>query len=461
MGSAFRYWQLVTIDASGQQRTQEIASARAFFSDRFPQYTLTSNLEDAKVQQQLLELSQDQTNDKSCLAERCLLCFISWQIQQTCWQLQVQFGNAYGFTYRDLLPYVLDDDGNLTPTGSYQCLGRKILQTFDPTKSNLTNWVNIKVKQNPEINKFLLEFGIYRVTDWAILNDTSPKKLEQVLRDFHSLTPTEITYFAALFRSYTEIYKLQRLQQVSLGKKGICSQPTTPQLEQIAARLHQIGKQLDEETVLAELQILANYLREYRIYKRSGSLPTVEISQVEDADHNENSPRELWEFEEQNHQREFLELYRDQFLLCLEASFDIVLKNRVNKLETKKGDKAGIFLKALQLFHCQQMSMTEIAQSLGLRAQDAVTRLLKLKDFRADVQREFVKMLCDRVVDLAQNYSHPERIKQLEQELADIIHAQSTNLVREAEIKSRTVNNHLKNNLFSEKLCRYLDSFLR
>jgi hypothetical protein len=452
MMTAFRYWQLVTIDAAGKRQTQEITPAKDFFAEQFPEYTAKSDVPDTKVQRKLLQLSRDSSTKKCCLAERCLLCFISWHIEQVCWQLEAKFGHAHGFSHSDLLPYVLDDDGSLEQTGSYQCLGRKILLSFDPEKSNLSTWINLNVKQNSELNRFLLELGLYRVTDWAILNDTLPNKLKQILTEFHSLTSIEVAEFLALLKSYHEIYKLQRLQQSSLGKGRICSQPTAQQLQQISVCLESvIGQKLDNETVMTRLQKLAAYLREYRIYNQSRSLPNiseypVDIAAVENNDETENE------------QMEFLELYRQQFLDCLEIALNIVVTSWEKKLQRKKGNKSQLFLTALQLFHCQQMSMTEIAKKLELRAQDAVTRLLKLKDFRADVQREFVKILHERVIDLAHNYSHPERLKKLDQQLYSILNTQSSILFREAEIKSRTVNKNSPNNLFSEKLCRYLDS---
>jgi hypothetical protein len=452
MGIAFRYWQLVTIDATGKRKIQEITLAKAFFADQFPQYTPDNDVPDTEVQRELLKISQTDNTDRSLLAERCLLCLISWQIEQVCWQLEAQFGKAHGFNSNDLLPYVLDDDGKLEETGTYECLGRKILQSFDWEKSNLTTWINIKVKQHPELNQFLLDLGLYRVTDWAILNDTQPKKLQKILADFHSLTSKEIEHFLALLKSYHIIYKSQRLQECALGNKGICPQPTTQQLQQIAVRLQsQIGQTLDNQTVMVQLQELANYLREYRIYHKSGSLPTVaeypnDVADIKASDENENK------------QIEFLQLYRSQFWVCLDESLDIVVTSWVKKLQLKKGNKARNFLKALQLFHCEKMSMTDIARNLGLRAQDAVTRLLNLKDFRSDVQREFLQKLCDRVIDLAGNYSHPDKLKNLEHQLASILHSQSSVLFREAEIEAKTVKNNSPNSIFSKKLCRYLDS---
>ncbi len=54
------------------------------------------------------------------------------------------------------------------------------------------------------------------------------------------------------------------------------------------------------------------------------------------------------------------------------------------------------------------MSMAKIAKLLELRAQDAVTRLLKLKEFRTDVQQQLLVMLRSLVIELAKDYSTKE-----------------------------------------------------
>jgi hypothetical protein len=103
-----------------EKKLREITVAKAFFAEIFSEYTTSSDVPDVQVQRILLQLPRDDNNEKSTLAERCLLCLISWQIEQVCWQLEDQFGKTHGFTSNDLLPYVLDDDGNVTPTSSYQ-----------------------------------------------------------------------------------------------------------------------------------------------------------------------------------------------------------------------------------------------------------------------------------------------------------------------------------------------------
>ncbi|MBD2510079.1 hypothetical protein H6G91_22750 [Nostoc muscorum FACHB-395] len=464
MGVASRYWQLVKIDGAGRRQVQEISPAKAFFVDVFPAIasgggnaiadnTDRHHVPDAEIQLQLLQLSRDAPADRCLLAQRCLLCFISWQIEQVCLQLAANFGSVHGFSCTDLLPYVLDDDGRLQPNGTYQSLSQKILQSFNPQQSSLTTWTTTRVKHDAALNQFLLECGVYMVSDWAILNDTRPQQLERIFREFYALTPPEIQQAQQLLESYHAVYRTARLQQRLQGIVGKCSAPTTQQLQQIATLFQ--SQTLKSETVMTLLQKLATQLREYRICMRSGSLPTKSLDTISSDEYTDTSKA----LDNEDEQTEFLQLYRPQFLACLEQALAIVTQSRINILQQKKGEKAKKFLQALKLFHCQNLRMTEIADSVGLRAQDAVTRLLKLKEFRADVRQQLLLLLCDRVLDLAKNYSHPDRLITLEQQIKLALDEQITQVIKEAGNQSQTAKtNTIENGLFSERLCRYLDS---
>ncbi|MEH2263301.1 hypothetical protein [Nostoc sp.] len=473
MGVASRYWQLVKIDGAGRRQVQEISPAKAFFVDVFPAiasggqnamsttgYAYADNTDrhvsDAEIQLQLLQLSRDAPTDRCLLAQRCLLCFISWQIEQVCLQLAANFGSVHGFSCADLLPYVLDDDGRLQPNSTYQSLSQNILQSFDSQQSSLTTWTTTRVKHDAALNQFLLECGVYMVSDWAILNDTRPQQLERIFREFYALTPPEIQQAQQLLESYHAVYRTARLQQRSQGIAGKCSAPTTQQLQQIATLLQsQTSQTLKSETVMTQLQKLAAQLREYRICMRGGSLPTKSLDAITGDEYTDTTKA----LDNEDEQTEFLRLYRPQFLACLEQALAIVTQSRVNRLQRKKGEKAKKFLQALKLFHCQNLRMTEIADSMGLRAQDAVTRLLKLKEFRADVRQQLLLLLCDRVLDLAKNYSHPDRLIILEQQIKLALDEQITQVIKEAGNQSQTAKiNTIENGLFREKLCRYLDS---
>ena len=443
------YWTLVKIGAASHRQVQLIASAETFFRQVIA-VTNAGNLSHNEIQLQLLNLY----GDRNVNAQRCLLCFISWEIEKVCLNLEKQFGAVGGFTSRDLLPYVLDDDGRLQSKSSYQCYSLEILQSFDASQSSLSSWTNRKVRQHPALSKFLLECGIYLLSDWAILNDTQPKQLERILSQFHLLSVTEIQQNKWLLASYHTVYRAQRLQQRKARKTSKCQPPTVEQLQQISDKFNSLSRDkssFSTDDLMAQLQQLAKYLREYRIYIRGGSLATESI------DNNYLGSTNPSDNQEQNQTSEFLNLYRPQFTECLDNALATVTQARVNKMQRKDAIKASKFLKALKFFHCQGLSMTEIAKRIEMKAQFQVTRLLKLKEFRADVTNELLILLKYRVLELAKNYASLDKLQVLESQITDALTEEVTNLIGEAEIEAAGSRSDLTRSRFASRLCEYLD----
>ncbi|NJR66284.1 MAG: hypothetical protein HC772_14690, partial [Leptolyngbyaceae cyanobacterium CRU_2_3] len=181
MGSPSRYWRLVKLDITGQRQVEEVADAKHFFQQQFVQFAGQFDVPDAFIQRQCVNLIRRVGNiegDRPAhLAEVCMRCFISNQIDGICQRLAMQFGSRHGFTHHDLLPYVLDDVVSVTrrSSSSYRSLATKILDSYDPDKAGLSTWVHRLVRGQDELEQFLLEQGVYLISDWAILNDTQPK----------------------------------------------------------------------------------------------------------------------------------------------------------------------------------------------------------------------------------------------------------------------------------------------
>ena len=114
-----KYWRIIRIDAAGNRKIQKVPSAKTFCTKIFCDIN-TDDVSDDNIQSQLLYLYRETSTEESTLAERCLLCFISWIIEQACRQLETKFGKNHGFSFNDLLPYVLDVDGRLSLPNSYQ-----------------------------------------------------------------------------------------------------------------------------------------------------------------------------------------------------------------------------------------------------------------------------------------------------------------------------------------------------
>ncbi len=470
MSSASRYWIQVKIDAAGNCRFLEILPAKAFFRESFPEFLTQSEVPDTVIQRQLVSwmriAKESQNPNQINLSERCLQCFISNQIEQACHRLAAQFGLKNGFTKSDLLPLVLDDDSGRQPqsrtnlNSSYQSLQRDILASFDPNQSSLATWTSRRVKHHRELNAFLLEHGVYLVSDWAILNDTNPKQLQRIFSQFRPVTESEIKQASKLLESYHSVYRAQRLKQRQKGIQGQCLPPTTEQINQIAQRLlTETTSRLAPEDIMAQLQEIASHLREYRIHVRGGSLPTESIN-APNSDAIATSSLAAIDFidnrEEPDEQTEFLLSYRQQFIECLDAVLKQVTTERVAYLKCRNPEKAQKFLIALELFHCQECSMTEIAPMVNLPGQSNVSRLLQLKSFRADVRQRLLILLRARVFAQAQAYINPERLQQIE----EAIDEQITTVIQEGKKEASTATvtkTQSQKSLFSERLCYLLD----
>ncbi len=480
MGSAAKYWTLVKIDGAGGCKLEVIAEAKAFFIAVFSPEMTHNEVSDDRIQRQLYHWMQHPSvsePEKSVWSERCLICFISHQIEQICRHIDNQFGASHGFSYQDLLPFVLVEDGRfknrrsdkgLPPSEpdsarAYQSLYQAILTSFEPEQSSLSTWTTRRVKHHPDLNTFLLEHGVYMISDWAILNDTRPQQLEKILSNFYQLTSFEIQQFCLLLEGYHAIYRQARLQQRSGGSKKQCQPPTAEQLQKIAQILTEKTRlKYSEKLILAMLQKLAKKLRNYRISVRGGSPPTEFIDDPEKSSlvNRLASSDSLEEMENQeNEQVEFLRVYRQQFLVCLEEAIACVTTSWVQQLQRQKSPKVQQFLTALKLFHCQGQTMAEIAAGVGLQAQYQVTRLLKLKAFRADVRHQLLGMLRDRLFEVAKSYVEPQQLLAMDKQIEVALDEEITKVMQEAEAEASMAKNRPVSSLFSKKLCAYLDNY--
>ena len=314
MSTANRYWKLVKLDATGLTRSRELPEVRQFFQSQFPE--LVDPVPHNQVQTALMEIARPPTSIGSQAArheaELSLRCFISKQIEQTCIQLELQFGEMHGVRRSELFPIVLDDDGRLwTEVSQYQSVAKHILKTFDPQRANLSTWTIRLVKHHRELNQFLLECGVYLLSDWAILNDTTPRKLQRVCAG--SLTLAEIDQSMRVLESYHKVYRRDRLIARQTGAKGSCPQPTEAQLSEMAGDLG-----IASEGVLRQLKSLAARLRADRIAIRSGKMNTVSIHGTGDEDSREmDIATPEGESEDDRAADAFITIYREAFSQAL------------------------------------------------------------------------------------------------------------------------------------------------
>lgn len=464
-----KYWQFVKLDSTSKRSIEMVVAAQTYLQKQgFAQKVEVSDAAVVRQLWQQMRARGEADTDEGYLAEICLRCYISHQIYQVCLDLGTKFGSRNGFTCQDLLQFVLDDEVLLaTQTkqqtlragsnrSSYQSLASTVLKTFDPAKGSLNTWVNRYVKQHPELKRFLLQHGVFLISDWALLNDTNPKQLQRILADMYRLTSVEIQQICEVLVSYHAVYREDRLEQRLMGATLSCQPPTPEQLTRIADDLQtRTSRTLSSEIVLSQLQAIAAKLRRYRIAAQGGSVSSVSFDRPDIQPIVERSQV----IQEEEEEIEFIKLYQNQFLECLDRSVSQVINDFISKLQRKRSSVEQSFLTALHLFHCQGQSMTQIAPQIGLKKQFEVTRLLKLNELRADIRQRLLVMLRDRVLDTAKLFADSERLQSLDRQVELILDEQISGMIQEAESEVKNpIRNRPLRSLLARRLCRYLDS---
>ncbi|HEY9880395.1 MAG TPA: hypothetical protein V6D29_18200 [Leptolyngbyaceae cyanobacterium] len=449
------YWQLVRLDSAGRCRIQPLPEVKAWVVQTYRDLLQTTPLAEAELQEQLLQRAQS-TSSEAPLAQLALRCFITHQIRQVCIGLEQQFGSRYSFSRDDLFPLVLDDDGQ---SSVYQPLTVQILASYDPLKARLSTWSARLIKNHAEINQFFLERGLYRASDWAILNDTTPEQLDRILGEYHQCGAGEIESAKDLLSRYHQVYRRDRLLQRQQGQTGRCQSPSVDQLQQMVP-------EASPKTTLTRLQGLAGQLREYRIYARGGtpfskivSFDTQEPEDLERQMARLTPARSVLEDEADN-QSEFIEVYRTQLKTCLDHALVQVIQSQVTKLQKRKPPKDQAFVQGLQLFHCEGLSMTAIAPKIGEDNQVQVTRLLNLKRLRTDVRLVLIPQLQHSIRDEALRFISADRLNQIDQTLDQILSDEVEKVIQEAASEAQIPKGRTAKSLFAYQLCQTIHQFI-
>jgi hypothetical protein len=400
------------------------------------------------------------------LAETALRCYISCQVDHGCRNLESRFGRQHGFTGDDLLAFALDDIRRVgqVSQSQYQSVATQVLRSFDPDRGALSTWVHRHFKQQPDLKKFLLQQGVYLITDWALLNDTTTGQLGRILQEFYQATRAEQAQSIALLNSYHAIYRADRMAQREQVGRAPCQAPTPEQLARIRSHLFQgdnqalDGRSVSSELLLKQLQNIATKLRQARIVNQGGQFKTVSID-------NPNSPpiaeRLYSSPAEDPEQLSFLRFYQAEFDRSLDAAVAEVVTRMSQPSKRKGAALPAVFLEAMHKFHCEGRSMSEIAPQVGLKKQYEVTRLLKLNDLRADVRQTLLLLLKTKILEQAKQYADVEQLTQLDQQVETILDEQIGEMIQAAESEAKQPQRHQPlRSLLAQRICRYLDRYI-
>jgi 2-oxo-4-hydroxy-4-carboxy--5-ureidoimidazoline (OHCU) decarboxylase len=437
MDELAKYWTLIRINPAGGYRAEKLAIAQTYFAQN-----LNDLNEPRRIEQFLIQAYQS----GSVEAELCLRCFISHCTIQECMSLVHQFGQYYQFNEFDVLTYVLDDDGS--PIRSYVPLSRKILESFNPAIATLNTWATRLVRQNQELNQFFKQQGLFLMSDWAILNNVQPKRLQKVLKERFYWSADAIQTALLHLESYHAVYLSDRLEA---GNQGRCKEPTAEQLKRMATYLNaKTNQTFGPNQVQKQLLAIAECVRQHRLNRHQTESIEDQTTQGK-AERQQLSNSSADELDQA--MDEFLLRYRMQFIKCLSASIESVVENYAGRLQNQKAEQ---FRTALHLLYCKRITMTQIAEQLDLKRQDNVARLLKLKTLRTDIGLHMLQELKQDISEITQTFAKPEQLAQFAETIDAALRDQIDALLEKDAQQAKTPKAYQRDNLFAEQLCALL-----
>ncbi|WP_031293364.1 hypothetical protein [Leptolyngbya sp. Heron Island J] len=459
MESFSHYWQLAKITSSGRYCCQPFPHVQTWFEQCF-----LSTLDDASdrdVQTALVKRWQTGGPDMS-IAQLSLRCFISHHIYNTCRHLAQQFGQHYGFRTTDILPYVLDDNGRLR--NSYRPFSLEILERYTMNKAKLSTWTTHLTKNHRGLNDFLLEQGLYRISNWAILNDTTCSQLDRIFKNFYQFPQAERQAAQVLLQRYHQVYRRERHLKLQTRRQGTrCQSPTYEQLQKIAINQ-------SPEQVLAKLESLATKLRQYRIYKRSGNIQTlgnvIYLDELDNFSVERYMSVETAGHDEIDEQQAFFQQYQTNLEQCLRQAIQQALQQRVASLRKRSSElKAQAYLEAVRLFHQKGLSMGAIAARLSqqfsphlsFNNQVQITRLLKLKELRTQIRQLTLDNIKNFVYEAAGQHTSAQRLTELAPSIETILTQTIDQIIGEAAAEAQSPNRHQPESRLTITLCEVVE----
>jgi hypothetical protein len=475
MGASSKYWKICRISLKRETVAYEyclVPPAQAFVTKQVP----NSHNGDMQAALNSYFHSNNSTVDATtrALAGLCLRCYVSDPILKACKKIDNLFSGEKQFTYQDLLPFVLNDDGQSlvildrdgktqlildnkgeTKTTNYKFFTVEILRTFkhnSSTRMSLENWTYLQTKQNPELKNFLSEFGFKALSDWALLNRARPKQLERLSE--RSRTSVEI---------FHAVYRRDRLGQRQAGVRK-CPDPSSAQLQEMLTLLQERNVIINSPVeLIKELKQVATQLRKYDIWSYRESLDIYDPntgSYTPRADLPTDSLNEL-----DVEQQELMEFLHQQLSLALAGAIEQEIRASITKLEKSKtyAPLAKQFLPGLQLYYCQGLSLKDIAPKLGMSSWAQARRVLNPGDLLNKVRGSCVQQVLDRTLEKAKDKGltkippEPDYLKTL---LEQIKAFTDEEVFSEAVEEIQAGKNREMNSLYAQQLRLYFEQHI-
>ncbi len=487
MISPSNYWKMrmLSIKTEGQSVSdKEINRVKEFFKLQFPYLSSKTTLsaeENKQIQTVLWEIFRS-TDDvyQRALAGLCLRCYVSHRIFITC-KIIPHIYNAITkklFSYTDLLPLVLNDDGKALvildsegknqyilnhSDGTTQQIPRGgeffsvvILQKFNPnlvSNESLDNWTKRLTCQNENIKSFLWELGLATPSDWGLLCKSIPRSLSGLI----STEDREIV------KAFQTVYQSDRLKT---QQKGRCSKPTQSQLEQILGLLQQKNITISLKELIAHLKRIAEILRQDWLYKKTGNTKTVPTEVYDNLTNNyfpnPELPNHTDRDPEEAELEELQEICKDLFEKVLDEAITKVIQQRIEELKKSRSynNFAQRFPEGLRLYYQENISLGEIGKIWGIEWSRA-RRIFQLENFLEIVQYRTEEIFLDQLLQslnksqVTKISNEPEYLKNLAESIREFSFSKA---FKEAKSELLSGKKQMKNSLFAQIIRNHLNA---
>lgn len=466
------YWTICQISLTKEKTRYEyrlIPTAQMFFQQQF------SNLSHAQNRDiQAALLSQFHSGKSHGAISRaqaglCLRCHVSYPILKACQTLASLFAGDKQFTYRDLLPFVLNDDGKAliilddgantqlklddsgkTQPTAYKIFAVEVLRTYKPNNQSsmrLDNWAFLQTKQHPELKAFLAEFGFQHLSDWALLNRVRLGQLEQLSERDRQLV-----------KVFHAVYRRDRRQQQQVRR---CVDPTDAQLREMGDLLQQRGVVVNSSNeLLKALKQVAKQLRQLDIWQ---SREPLEMQNVETGGYElrvDLPSDSLNELDAQ--EQEFLEFLHQQLAVALTYSIEQAVQTQIAQLGKSKryAPFASCFIRGLRLYYCEGLSLKDIGPQLGMSSWDQTRRILNPGELLSNVRRLTVQQILEPILEkahakgLASNPPEPSYLRTLIEQIEAFVDAE---IFTSAVSEIKAGKNRLLDSIYAQQLKRYVE----
>jgi len=239
------YQELLSLTLQGI-RSKVLVSAAGFISSSHPAYL---DLEPSRNID--LELLTEAKRTDTALPLLCLRCRISHPLEAWLKATFRAHHENHGIELKAMASYALDDQGALSirrskentadftysvinslTSGPTSPFSAEILRSFDPALCGLPHWARLKIQSNNELKAYFKQHGLLLISDWALLRNSSPRRVQQACQA-HLRSSSTIESLIALHGRFLPLYDLAKQEFKATTGKSSGWQPGLEFLDQL------------------------------------------------------------------------------------------------------------------------------------------------------------------------------------------------------------------------------------